>query len=71
MSLKVKLTVIILIMILVSIAVLSVFNLTRSSSLQLDTTHTYAQTLAQLNAKESPAVNGSFHRLTETYCNFY
>jgi len=52
MSLKIKLTVIILIMILVSIAVLSVFNLTRSSSLQLDTTHTYAQTLAQLNAKE-------------------
>ena len=52
MSLKVKLTTIILVMILVSVAILSVFNLTRSSSLQLDTTHTYAQTLAKLNAKE-------------------
>jgi len=52
MSLRIKLTTIILVMILVSVAVLSVFNLTRSSSLQLDTTHTYAQTLAKLNAKE-------------------
>ena len=52
MSLRIKLTVIILVMILVSVAVLSVFNLTRSSALQLDTTHTYAQTLAKLNAKE-------------------
>jgi len=52
MSLRIKLTSIILLMILVSVAVLSVFNLTRSSALQLDTTHTYAQTLAQLNAKE-------------------
>jgi len=52
MSLKVKLTTIILIMILVSVAVLSVFNLTRSSALQLETTRTYAQTLAKLNAKE-------------------
>ncbi len=53
MSLKVKLTTIILVMILVSIAVLSVFNLTRSSALQLDTTYTYAQTLVKLNAKET------------------
>jgi len=52
MSLRIKLTSIILVMILVSIAILSVFNLTRSSALQLDTTHTYAQTLAKLNAKE-------------------
>jgi len=52
MSLRIKLTTIILVMILVSVAVLSVFNLTRSSALQLDTTHTYAQTLAKLNAKE-------------------
>jgi len=52
MSLRIKLTSIILVMILVSVAVLSVFNLMRSSALQLDTTHTYAQTLAQLNAKE-------------------
>jgi methyl-accepting chemotaxis protein len=52
MSLRIKLTTIILVMILVSVAVLSVFNLTRSSALQLETTHTYAQTLAKLNAKE-------------------
>jgi methyl-accepting chemotaxis protein len=52
MSLRIKLTTIILLMILVSVAVLSVFNLTRSSALQLETTHTYAQTLAKLNAKE-------------------
>jgi len=52
MSLRFKLTTIILAMILVSVAVLSVFNLIRSSALQLDTTHTYAQTLAKLNAKE-------------------
>jgi methyl-accepting chemotaxis protein len=52
MSLRIKLTTIILVMILVSVAVLSVFNLTRSSALQMDTTHTYAQTLAKLNAKE-------------------
>jgi len=52
MSLRIKLTSIILLMILVSVAVLSVFNLTRSSSLQMDTTYTYAQTLAKLNAKE-------------------
>jgi len=52
MSLRIKLTTIILVMILVSVAILSVFNLTRSSALQLDTTHTYAQTLAKLNAKE-------------------
>jgi methyl-accepting chemotaxis protein len=52
MSLRIKLTAIILVMILVSVAVLSVFNLTRSSALQMDTTHTYAQTLAKLNAKE-------------------
>jgi len=52
MSLRIKLTTIILVMILVSVAVLSVFNLMRSSTLQLDTTHTYAQTLAKLNAKE-------------------
>jgi len=52
MSLRVKLTVIIIAMILVSVAVLSVFSLTRSSALQLDTTNTYAETLAKLNAKE-------------------
>jgi methyl-accepting chemotaxis protein len=52
MSLRIKLTTIILLMILVSVAVLSVFNLTRSSALQLDTAHTYTHTLAQLNAKE-------------------
>jgi len=52
MSLRIKLTTIILIMILVSVAVLSVFTLTRSRALQLDTTHTYDQTLAKLNAKE-------------------
>jgi methyl-accepting chemotaxis protein len=53
MSLRIKLTVIILVMILASVAVLSVFNLIRSSALQLETTHTYAQTLAKLNAKET------------------
>ncbi len=52
MSLRIKLTAIILAMILASVAVLSIFNLTRSSALQLDTTHIYAQTLAELNAKE-------------------
>ena len=52
MSLKVKLTAIILIMILVSVAILSVFNLTNSSTLQLETTRTYAQTLAKLNSNE-------------------
>jgi methyl-accepting chemotaxis protein len=52
MSLRIKLTTIILVMILASAAILSVFNLTRASSLQLDTTHIYAQTLAELNAKE-------------------
>jgi methyl-accepting chemotaxis protein len=52
MSLRIKLTTIILVMILVSVAVLSVFNLTRSSALQLDTANTYTHTLAQLNAKE-------------------
>jgi methyl-accepting chemotaxis protein len=52
MSLRIKLTAIILVMILVSIAILSVFNLTRSSALQLDTTNTYAKTLVELNAKE-------------------
>jgi methyl-accepting chemotaxis protein len=52
MSLKIKLTVIILVMILVSVAVLSVFNLTRSASLQVGTTRQYAETLARLNSKE-------------------
>jgi methyl-accepting chemotaxis protein len=52
MSLRIKLTTIILVMILVSVAILSVFTLTRSSALQLETTHTYALTLAKLNAKE-------------------
>jgi methyl-accepting chemotaxis protein len=52
MSLRIKLTSIILVMILVSVAVLSVFNLIRSSSLQTDTTHQYAEALAKLNAKE-------------------
>jgi len=52
MSLRVKLTSIILVMILVSVAVLSVFNLTRSASLQVDTTHQYAEELAKLNSKE-------------------
>jgi Methyl-accepting chemotaxis protein len=52
MSLRIKLTSIILVMILVSIAVLSVFNLTRSSALQLETANSYTLTLAQLNAKE-------------------
>jgi methyl-accepting chemotaxis protein len=52
MSLRVKLTTIILSMILASVTVLSVFTLVRSANLQVDTTHTYAQTLAELNAKE-------------------
>ena len=52
MSLRIKLTTIILVMILVSVAVLSVFNLTRSAVLQVDTTHRYAGALAKLNAKE-------------------
>jgi len=52
MSLKIKLTAIILAMILVSVAVLSVFTLTRSASLQVDTTHQYAEALAELHAKE-------------------
>jgi methyl-accepting chemotaxis protein len=43
---------IILVMILVSVAVLSVFNLTRSATLQTNTTHQYAGALAKLNAKE-------------------
>jgi methyl-accepting chemotaxis protein len=52
MSLRIKLTTIILVMILISVAVLSVFNLTRSAALQVDTTHQYAGALAKLNAKE-------------------
>jgi len=52
MSLRIKLTSIILVMILVSIAVLSVFTLTRSAALQVDTTYQYAEALAQLNSKE-------------------
>jgi len=52
MSLRIKLTTIILVMILASVAVLSVFNLTRSASLQVDTTHKYAEELAKLNSKE-------------------
>jgi methyl-accepting chemotaxis protein len=52
MSLRIKLTTIILVMILVSVAVLSVFNLTRSAALEIDTTHEYAEALAKLNAKE-------------------
>jgi len=52
MSLRIKLTTIILSMILVSVAVLSVFTLTRSAALEVDTTHKYAGELAKLNAKE-------------------
>jgi len=39
-------------MILVSVAVLSVFTLTRSAALEVETTHEYAGELAKLNAKE-------------------
>jgi len=52
MSLRIKLTTIILVMILVSVAVLSVFNLSRSAVLQVNTTNQYAGALAKLNAKE-------------------
>ena len=52
MSLRIKLTTIILAMILVSIAVLSVFTLTKSSSLQTDTTEKYTGELAKYAAKE-------------------
>jgi len=52
MSLRIKLTTIILSMILVSVAVLSVFTLTRSAALEVETTHKYAGELAKLNAKE-------------------
>ena len=52
MSLKVRLTTIILVMVLVSVAVLSVFILIRSAVLQVDTTHQYAGALAELNANE-------------------
>jgi len=47
MSLRIKLTSIILVMILVTIAILSVFILTRSASLQTATTFDYAQEMAQ------------------------
>jgi methyl-accepting chemotaxis protein len=60
MSLRLKLTTIILVMILVSVAVLSVFNLTRSAVLQVDTTHQYAGALAKLNAKEIERQMGVF-----------
>jgi methyl-accepting chemotaxis protein len=60
MSLKIKLTTIILVMILVSVAVLSVFTLSRSAALQVDTTHQYAGTLAKLNAKEIERQMGVF-----------
>jgi len=53
MSLKIKLTTIILVMILVSVAVLSVFTLTRSAALQDDTTHKYTGEMAKLAAKEA------------------
>jgi methyl-accepting chemotaxis protein len=52
MNLKVKLTTIILAMILVSVVILSVFTLTRASSLQTDATHKYANELARYAAKE-------------------
>ncbi|GBU27206.1 methyl-accepting chemotaxis protein [Treponema sp. R8-4-B8] len=52
MSLRIRLTTIILAMILVSIAVLSVFTLSRSASLQVSTIHQYAGGLAKLNSKE-------------------
>jgi methyl-accepting chemotaxis protein len=52
MSLRIKLTSIILVMLLISVTILSVFTLTRSSALQLDTTLIYAKTLVELNAKE-------------------
>jgi len=60
MSLRIKLTTIILVMILVSVAVLSVFNLSRSAVLQVDTTHQYAEALAELNAKEIERQMGVF-----------
>ena len=53
MSLRIKLTTIILVMILVSVAVLSVFTLTRSAALQDDTTHKYTGEMAKLAAKEA------------------
>ena len=52
MSLRIKLTTIILSMILVSVAVLSVFTLTRSAALQADTTRKYTGEMAKLAAKE-------------------
>jgi hypothetical protein len=39
-------------MILVSVVVLSVFTLTRSAALEVETTHEYAGELAKLNSKE-------------------
>ncbi|GBU29508.1 methyl-accepting chemotaxis protein [Treponema sp. R8-4-B8] len=52
MSLKIKLTVIILGMILVTVTILSVFILTRSTSLQTATTFDYAHELAQSSSIE-------------------
>ncbi|MCL1958151.1 MAG: methyl-accepting chemotaxis protein, partial [Spirochaetes bacterium] len=52
MRLRVKLIMIILVMILISAASLSVFILTQSSTLQIGTTHQYAEELAKLNSKE-------------------
>ena len=63
MSLRIKLTSIIFIMILAVIVILSVFTLTRSSSLQTETTFQFAAEMAKANSIE-------IQRRIETYVNY-